>query len=767
MKAELLTLSILLVHVSGFAIRTPRLARSASGVDENSLSDALRVLEREKRRLDNEASYRDWEPGYYGNWNDDDDAALDDEVDDLGEDFDLEDDDDGVSSDIAEYLANLLTREEADSQYLGEPDMGEIDAEAMTEARAEKEEPEINVFSPQRVSIEELQDIFNDDKLPETSKRISLKSKKLAMRKKKTPEVENSLLGDRERMTETLKADKEKNKAAKKKKSISRNNIDLKHLSRSQIQELLNEVDKIEKQEVLERENSNKDQSFEAENTEDVEGSDSNIEPVTEEELADILGDDDDEGDEGGEEEENSEVENFENDDGDEGEEAEDFEDTDDDTILPEGEEINDELLSRDIYSRPDARKKRVAKRNYKGSSSGNKNRHYSAEISRLLEIIGKLRLKNLMENKEIDNLADALDVATNSQTRQSLEGLPKELKSLQRAIKIEESLQGENSELSPEDEQYLRDVIEELINQGNGDDSNDEEEEQSYAREETEKRSGAEEFVNDSDEKAEEAPTFADRMGQWYEEPIVSRKPMDHDLRDASDLTDQDIAEKLEEEEENEEANQILEDLIDRYRADEVLASEPEVEEDDDTDEEAEVEDLYPAVESRLEEEERSPSSTYQDALARLFRDEAVDEATQREIEQALAQFQHNVEPWQRRELENRVRAYEQCSPLDNIVSDCRLADELNIPIDDEARELCSRHEACYTCGMVLGKAAGQCDAGYLAEAFQLCDGAEKCNLKADAFLRLLQYYHRYSAAVNGACEHQCVVDYIYGVTL
>lgn len=68
---------------------------------------------------------------------------------------------------------------------------------------------------------------------------------------------------------------------------------------------------------------------------------------------------------------------------------------------------------------------------------------------------------------------------------------------------------------------------------------------------------------------------------------------------------------------------------------------------------------------------------------------------------------------------------------------------------------------------GGVLGKAAGQCDAGYLAEAFQLCDGAEKCNLKADAFLRLLQYYHRYSAAMNGACEHQCVVDYIYGVTL
>lgn len=547
MKAELLTLSILLVHVSGFAIRAPRLARSASGVDENSLSDALRVLEREKRRLDNEASYRDWEPGYYSNWNDDGEAALDDEVDDLGEDFDLEEDDEGVSSDIAEYLANLLTRE--DSPYTGEPDVGEIEAEAMAEAQAEKEEPEINAFSPERVSIEELQDIFDDRKLPETNKRNSLKSKKLAMRKKKTPEVENSLLGDRERMTETLKADKEKNKAAKQKKSIARNNIDLKHLSRSQIQELLNEVDKIEKQEVLERENSEKDQSFESENKEDAEESDSDIEPVTEDELADILGDDDDGEDGGGDEEENSEEENFENDDGDEGEETEEFEDIGEDTtILPGGEEINDELLSRDIYSRPDARKKRVAKRNYKG----NKNRHYSAEISRLLEIIGKLRLKNLMENKEIDNLADALDVATNSQTRQSLEGLPKELKSLQRAIKIEESLQGENSELSPGDEQYLRDVIEELVHQGNEDDSDDEEE-QTYSREDTEKRSGAGEIINDSDESAEEAPTFADRMGQWYEEPIVSRKPVDEELRDANDITDEGVAEELEEEEETE----------------------------------------------------------------------------------------------------------------------------------------------------------------------------------------------------------------------
>ncbi|XP_045200653.2 uncharacterized protein LOC123554509 isoform X2 [Mercenaria mercenaria] len=105
-------------------------------------------------------------------------------------------------------------------------------------------------------------------------------------------------------------------------------------------------------------------------------------------------------------------------------------------------------------------------------------------------------------------------------------------------------------------------------------------------------------------------------------------------------------------------------------------------------------------------------------------------------------------------------------CSPLLELSQNCAFADAKGIPIDDEARSLCVRHQVCYTCGSALGLSARRCDEGYKGTVIAECESDVKCVRAAAYFLQLMSSrYHKYEEFSPRQCRNPCVADFIYGV--
>ncbi|XP_041356741.1 uncharacterized protein LOC121373956 [Gigantopelta aegis] len=100
------------------------------------------------------------------------------------------------------------------------------------------------------------------------------------------------------------------------------------------------------------------------------------------------------------------------------------------------------------------------------------------------------------------------------------------------------------------------------------------------------------------------------------------------------------------------------------------------------------------------------------------------------------------------------------ECPAVERLISDCQFADDYGLPIDEEARGLCNRHELCYACGGTKELAPGQCDNFYRADAALLCDKDEDCVLQAELFLRTLKLKHRYNQYTEALCRDDCVND-------
>ncbi|XP_069103969.1 eukaryotic translation initiation factor 5B-like [Argopecten irradians] len=106
-----------------------------------------------------------------------------------------------------------------------------------------------------------------------------------------------------------------------------------------------------------------------------------------------------------------------------------------------------------------------------------------------------------------------------------------------------------------------------------------------------------------------------------------------------------------------------------------------------------------------------------------------------------------------------------ESCLAVDLLNTNCEIADKMGLPIDDEARELCNRHELCYLCGKGHGMTKSQCDQGFGSEVIEICGPNKSCIRDGAQFLWLIKSGQRYSSRPLDECRDPCVRDYILGL--
>ncbi|XP_052262813.1 uncharacterized protein LOC127866369 isoform X2 [Dreissena polymorpha] len=104
-------------------------------------------------------------------------------------------------------------------------------------------------------------------------------------------------------------------------------------------------------------------------------------------------------------------------------------------------------------------------------------------------------------------------------------------------------------------------------------------------------------------------------------------------------------------------------------------------------------------------------------------------------------------------------------CPAVDEVSEKCAFVDAGNIPLDEEAQNLCIRHQVCYTCGSALGIPKSNCDDGYKGTVIEECEGDTSCLRDAAYFLQLMAQAHVYKAHSPEACASSCVRDFIVGI--
>ncbi|XP_060078613.1 coiled-coil domain-containing protein 1-like [Ylistrum balloti] len=201
-----------------------------------------------------------------------------------------------------------------------------------------------------------------------------------------------------------------------------------------------------------------------------------------------------------------------------------------------------------------------------------------------------------------------------------------------------------------------------------------------------------------------DEKPTYEDGMGRWYENP----------------LPDDD------EEIDNKDAQVVLERFVKQY----LQSGDANENEIDDVPE-----------------------------LQRTNGDTANDEAVRLALSEYLAS---QGDPNQETPM---GVTEESCLAVDLLNTDCEIADKMGLPIDDEARELCNRHEMCYICGKGHGITKSQCDQGFGSEVIEICGPNKSCIRDGAQFLWLIKSGQQYSDRPLDECRDPCVRDYVLGL--
>lgn len=149
---------------------------------------------------------------------------------------------------------------------------------------------------------------------------------------------------------------------------------------------------------------------------------------------------------------------------------------------------------------------------------------------------------------------------------------------------------------------------------------------------------------------------------------------------------------------------------------------------------------------------------------------DDDETEIDQDEDNQLLEQILSGMSPEQ---LRNLVEDYSEivepdqdsgfCPAVYELTTNCAFIDQQGIRIDEEARNLCNRHEMCYKCGPDIGLSEERCDEGYKNTVLEECDGDVRCLRSAILFLKLMKDYHSYSLFGSPQCQQSCVERFIY----
>lgn len=103
-----------------------------------------------------------------------------------------------------------------------------------------------------------------------------------------------------------------------------------------------------------------------------------------------------------------------------------------------------------------------------------------------------------------------------------------------------------------------------------------------------------------------------------------------------------------------------------------------------------------------------------------------------------------------------------DECPQLDLLSSNCEVASLLDI--DNEARDLCNRHEICYICGATVGLSRQTCDYGFRSETVERC-GSTHCIQSGAEFLWFIKQDHKYTTSYVEQCNASCIKKYIVGV--
>lgn len=425
-----------------------------------------------------------------------------------------------------------------------------------------------------------------------------------------------------------------------------------------------------------------------------------------------------------------------------------------------------------------------------------------------LAEMMAKLWIKHKLEGVEIDYLADALNAATIAQSGDSEEeegSIPIEINSLKKAVRIENLMK----ELGNTDADLERDgMLDKLAlkylqqHQLRPEDAGitlskrtsfDEELEAEVAearkeREEQEEREREEEEEEEAEEEAASAIAAAARKQQQKEDQELEENEEDlysNNLLRGDDDDDDRRMPLLYEVPDNK-INPIpplpRQGPTYQNRIPYQLMDMPETSEEEDGEEAEDKEDgeiplsqdiglISTEVNEPEEVEESEEPVETEDGEIGLSPEEAQRLGAQTSLRNMLNELDtdDNLRKQETNEEENEETLYyqqekEKC-PILEMSRDCQFADMLNIPLNGRKRDLCNRHEMCYICGSTIGLGASICDRGFLADSIKECNGNLNCIRLADTFLRLMRVTHKFNAMPNSVCNVACVRDYVIGL--
>lgn len=106
-------------------------------------------------------------------------------------------------------------------------------------------------------------------------------------------------------------------------------------------------------------------------------------------------------------------------------------------------------------------------------------------------------------------------------------------------------------------------------------------------------------------------------------------------------------------------------------------------------------------------------------------------------------------------------------CPAVEQISTYCSFINDLGLELDEEALELCNKHEVCYTCGSdpYIDLSADDCDRNYLQEAARLCQNKQGCDVDASRLFILMLRYQTFSPAhAPRQCSEPCTREYVTG---
>lgn len=177
-----------------------------------------------------------------------------------------------------------------------------------------------------------------------------------------------------------------------------------------------------------------------------------------------------------------------------------------------------------------------------------------------------------------------------------------------------------------------------------------------------------------------------------------------------------------------------------------------------------------YPDDDDEDEEEEEAEEEVVEEAIAEEQNAEKLknEEVLLAKLISSLSPVtvQEIIQDLKNKEQQEPVVEDDICPAVNVLSQNCAFADAKSIPIDDEARNLCVRHQICYTCGRALRIPQENCDEGYKGTVIGECNGDVNCVRAAAIFLQLMvSRYHTYEEFSPKECANPCVADFIYGV--